>query len=182
MPKDIACQGLFDLKNVTVGEISGVHGVKGYIKVRTFVESYDMFSSSITFLILHPDNNKGKSYKLLKAAPYKKGVILLFEGVTRDIAETLVGSIITVSKDELPDLEPDTYYWQDIIGLDVSDLNLGCLGIIDHVIQTGSNDVFVVKSNDNDKEILIPALSWVVISVDLEKRQMIVDLPEGLKE
>lgn len=130
-------------------------------------------------------------YKIVDATPHKKGIIALFEGLTRDIAETLVGKSVAVSKEDLPELDEDTYYWEDLIGLEVIDINSGYLGEIDRVIPTGSNDVFVVKSRNKsgasgkgrqNKEILVPALSSVVLSVDLDKREMTVNLPSGLKE
>lgn len=191
---------------ITIGEITGVHGIKGYVKIRSFADSPNIFTQGIRLFVDSPkktdnitnDNLKysnksvnnqksGVSYKIATATPHKKGIILLFEGVNRDIAETLVGKNISISKDDLPELEDDAYYWEDLIGIEVIDINLGSLGAIDHIIPTGSNDVFVVKtSNINKKsersEILIPALSWVILSVDLNSRRMTVDLPEGLKD
>ncbi|MBF0412539.1 MAG: 16S rRNA processing protein RimM [Desulfamplus sp.] len=175
---------------ITIGEITGVHGVKGYVKIRSFAESSDIFATGIPFF-LNSTDKEGKWYNIISATPHKKGIIILFEGVTRDIAETLVGKSISVSKDALPELEDDTYYWEDLTGLRVVDINWGYLGVIDHIISTGSNDVFVVKSSNTskqigkalqNKEILIPALSWIVLSVDLDNFTMTVDLPEGLKE
>lgn len=177
---------------ITIGEVTGVHGVRGYVKIRSFAESSAIFSPGISFLLgNHPPEKGGEWYELLNATPHKKGIIALFDGVTREIAETLSGKMVSVSKDFLPELEEDTYYWNDLAGLKVIDVHSGEIGTIDHVIPTGSNDVFVVKvaniSKENDKtrhnkEILIPALSWVVLSVDLSRGEMTVDLPDGLKD
>ena len=75
-----------------------------------------------------------------------------------------------------------TYYWFDIIGLSVFTIDEKYLGCVESIIQTGSNDVYVVKdpNKDKDNEILIPALKSVVLAIDLERKIMRVDLPEGL--
>ncbi|MBF0378656.1 MAG: 16S rRNA processing protein RimM [Desulfamplus sp.] len=192
-------QMLKESELITIGEIDGVHGIKGYVKIKSFAESSEIFSSGLCFFIGVSRGNFGAWYKLIKATSHKKGVIALFEGVNREIAETLVGKSIFILREDLPELESDTYYWQDLVGIKVVDVHLGYLGVIDYIIPTGSNDVFVVKSNDNheqkdnrkgkielnkgkNKEILIPALSWVVLSVDLDNREMSVNLPPGLKD
>ena len=78
----------------------------------------------------------------------------------------------------MPDLEEGDYYWFDLIGLDVFGIDQKYLGRLESIIQTGSNDVYVVKKDDT--EILIPALESVVQKIDLKNRRMQVDLPEGL--
>lgn len=166
---------------ITIGEVTGVHGVKGYIKIKSFAQSYSVFSSGISFFIGVYKENSGKWYKLIEANPHKKGLIALFEGVDRNIAETLIGKMLSIAKSSLPELEEDTYYWEELKGLKVTDVDVGYLGLIDHVIATGSNDVFVVKSEiESNSEILIPALSLVVISVNIDQGEMVVDLPSGL--
>ncbi len=172
---------------ITIGEIIGIHGIKGYVKIRSFAESSDIFIAGRSFFL---NNKDGECYKLVKAVPHKKGIIALFDGIDRNIAETLVGKTIAVPKDELPHLEDDTYYWNDLKGLEVVDVKLGYLGVLDHIIPTGSNDVFVVQSSNRiikngksqNREILVPALSWIILSVDLNNRTMTVELPEGLIE
>jgi len=89
-----------------------------------------------------------------------------------------VGAELLVDRSVLPEPEDDTYFWVDLIGLRVMDQALGLLGRIDSVIETGSNDVFVVKGGE--REVLVPGLASVVVRVDLENGEMIIDLPEGL--
>lgn len=166
-----------NLKLVTVGEITGVHGVKGYLKIRSFAEDESLFSPGGKFF-LGADNGDGIWYELIKATPHKRGLLALFEGIDCNIAEKMTGRTVAVLRDSLPDLDSDTYYWEDLVGMRVSDVKLGYLGNIDHIIQTGSNDVYVVRKKNT--EVLIPALEWVVLEVDLQNREMMVDLPEGL--
>ena len=75
-------------------------------------------------------------------------------------------------------MEEGTYYWVDLIGIGVFTTEKEYLGRIESIVETGSNDVYVVKNGE--REILIPALETVVLDIDLGKKQMQVDLPEGL--
>ena len=97
---------------------------------------------------------------------------------TRGQAQTLVDSELFIEKAQLPDLEEGTYYWFDLIGVDVFTVDEKYLGRLESIIRTGSNDVYIVKHNDN--EILIPALESVVHEIDLKNNRMQVELPEGL--
>jgi 16S rRNA processing protein RimM len=90
----------------------------------------------------------------------------------------MVGCDLFIKKSELPELEEGTYYWFDLIGIDVYTTQEEYLGRIASIVETGSNDVYVVKNGE--QEILIPALETVVLDIDLGKKQMRVDLPEGL--
>jgi len=102
--------------------------------------------------------------------------------VVEEQAELLAGAELLIEKEDLPELEHGTWYWTDIIGLDVFAVDDTYIGRVTSIIQTGSNDVYVVKNPDgnNDKEILIPAIESVVAAIDLAKGRMTVDLPEGL--
>ena len=75
-------------------------------------------------------------------------------------------------------MDEDTYYWFDLIGIEVYTKTEEFLGRIESILETGSNDVYVVKKHE--KEVLIPALKSVVLEIDLEHKLMQVDLPEGL--
>jgi len=75
-------------------------------------------------------------------------------------------------------LDEGIYYWFDLIGIKVYTTEEKYLGRIESIVETGSNDVYVVKHGE--KEVLIPALESVVLDIDLEHKRMRVDLPEGL--
>jgi 16S rRNA processing protein RimM len=102
---------------------------------------------------------------------------------TRTQAEELVDCIVWISKKSLPPLnEEDTNYWFDLIGMAVFGQYNEYLGQITEIIETGANDVYVVKTPEDYpvKEILLPALTSVVIEVDTAGKRMRVELPEGL--
>ena len=87
-----------------------------------------------------------------------------------------MGSDIIMERDQLPEPEEDTWYWQDLIGLDVIDRQRGCIGRITNIFPTGANDVLVVTGDKG--ETLVPMHRNFVESVDLEKNTMKTDLPE----
>jgi len=162
---------------ITIGQVTGVHGLKGFLKIRSFAESLSTFRSGLELVVRKPGKTD-QLYEIAKASPHKKGVLLQFAGADRELAENFVGAELLVDRDLLPEPGDGSYFWRDLVGLRVIDQTLGFIGEIDSVMETGSNDVFVVKGSKG--EILIPGLSWVVLKVDLEKGEMIVDLPEGL--
>jgi 16S rRNA processing protein RimM len=164
---------------VTIGKIVGVHGVKGYIKIHAETESFSLMTPGISVIVREP-NGTNRVMEIADARPQGRLLLLRLKGVfDRTAAETLPGSDILIEKSRLPDLEPDTYYWADIFGMSVVTVEGETIGTVASLIETGSNDVYVVKTQDND-EILIPAIGSVVLEIDLDRKIMRVDLPEGL--
>lgn len=163
---------------ILIGQVKGVHGLHGNLKVAYYTESIDVYAKGVPIVIREPSLT-GKSYIIKDAKPYKKGLLLSVDGVS-DIssAEKLMGSDIFLEKALLPETEEGVFYWFDIIGLSVQSKDGTSLGVVTSIFPTGSNDVYVVE--DNGEERLIPALESVVLSIDLDSRTMIVDLPEGL--
>jgi len=106
----------------------------------------------------------------------RKAVLLLSrEVMTAAEAQRLVGAEICVPEARLPALAADEFYWHQLIGLEVMSVDGRRLGTIRQIIETGSNDVYVVQ--EGREEVLIPALAEVVLEVDLKRRLMVVDLP-----
>ena len=85
-----------------------------------------------------------------------------------------------MNREDLPELEEDTWYWEDLMGLAVTDEVLGEIGTIDHLFPTGADDILVVKKGTG--EILIPMNSHFVREVDLEAGRRTVSLPEGFTQ
>lgn len=163
---------------VEVGKVAGVHGVRGLVLLRIFIETGG-FSGKGEIILLNHAKTGISSYKLESAAPHKGKVLVRLFGVTdRDSAKKLVGRAVIVEKDNLPILDKGEYYEFELIGLEVFEKNGNCLGILESIIKTGANDVYEVKREKD--ETLVPALPWVVLSVDLAAKKMVVDLPEGL--
>jgi 16S rRNA processing protein RimM len=172
---------------LTIGKVTGVHGLKGNLKVWSFAESVDTFGQGRQIWLKSEQEEKGVEYTILTAAARKKGVLIRLEDVdTVELAEQLIGQEILISKDQLPEIEADTWYWQDLYGLTVIDTRLGKLGVIDRIFPTNANDMLVVVDKDapdektkGDPEILIPMHDHFVESVDLDAGVVTTTLPDG---
>jgi len=163
---------------VLIGKIVGVHGMKGTNKFRSYAESLSVFNPGRSLLI-RDSRSRQTSIEINWVKPHTKTPLISFKGVIdRDQAEALIGAELFIPETELPELDEDTYYWFELIGLEVYTTEEEYLGRIASIMPTGSNDVYVVR--DKKKEVLIPALESVVVEINLEHKRMQVNLPEGL--
>ena len=163
-----------------IGKIVGAHGVKGTSKIQSYAESLEIFKSGTILLVSRPDGSEHRC-EIDWIQAHARGALLAFKEVTsRDQAKLLIGSELFIEKAELPELEAGNYYWFDLIGLNVYTSDDRYIGRLASILETGANDVYVVKMDD--RETLVPALESVVRSIDLESRIMRVELPEGLED
>ena len=171
-------------REIVFGEVIKPHGVKGAVKVRSYAESPESFLRVKKVTLLRGKSGDsdevsvGTVFTVLKASGMGGKVILKLQGLdTRDEAESLVGSIITVKREDLPETEDDEYYWDDLIGMEVYNVSGEYLGIIKKILQTGSNDVFIVggKGDKGGGEILVPGTHDAVREVDISEGRMIIE-------
>ena len=163
---------------LVMGTITGVHGLDGNVKVRSFSQSSDLFIPGTRVFIPAQTPEDVRPFDIERCVPHRKGLLMSLSGVDdRDTAETLIGKEILVHRSRLPDPEDNAWYWHDLYGLTVTDERLGALGDIDTIFSTGAHDILVVK--DQTKERLIPMHRQFVLSVDLENAVVITRLPEG---
>ncbi len=168
---------------VTIGKIVGVHGLGGTCKVYPYADSLEVFHESRKIFVHTAGDENLATFEIDWCKAHHRVVLVSLKGVDdRTGAEKLVGREIVAPRDSLPVLENGTYYWHDLIGMGVYSINGTLLGRLEAVMQTGSNDVYVVKrpGGGPDDDILVPALKSVVLEIDLENRRIRVDLPEGL--
>jgi 16S rRNA processing protein RimM len=115
-------------------------------------------------------------------AYHKRFVILTFREIPdMTAAEKLKGALLQVPRSELVPLPDGHYYIFDIVGLTVYTQEGERLGVVQDVLRTGANDVYVVQAESGGAPLLIPALKAVVREIDLEGGRMTVVLPEGLR-
>lgn len=153
-----------------MGKIIGVFGIQGWVKIKT---SSDM-NTLKHYKKLQLSNNSGVVLEIEKSH-IKNGIwFVLFKGIyDRNKAEELIGSMVAVNRNEFPDTDADEYYWVDLIGLKVINLQHELLGIVDSMMDTGASSVMVVKNEDSTR--LIPFVSVYVTNVDMQNKQIIVD-------
>lgn len=120
-------------------------------------------------------NGKTEVYKLIEGQRHGHSVIAELEGVNdRDAAAELMGAELLIRRDQLPKPKAGEYYWADLIGLKVENSESVYLGRVESLMETGANDVLVVK--DGEVERLIPFLQQhTVLGIDLENGLMVVD-------
>jgi len=169
---------------LTIGKVTGVHGLKGNLKVWSWAQSPDTFTPGLTVALKNEEDlqDAGREYIITKTGGYKKGVTLTLKGVsTREASEALVGKLVLVNKANLPDLDEDTWYWQDLIGLTVVDTCEGELGKVEQLFPTGADDILVVsgKTSQGKQEVLIPVNAAFIQDINLDTGVITTQLPEG---
>jgi len=174
---------------VAVGKAVKAHGVRGAIKVLSYGDTLgEMEAGEKLFSIEHGAQRqltlaslrpKGAPPAGASVEPQKRIWIAQFEEIeSREQAEEFGGKDLFVDKDRLPGLPAGEYYHFQLIGLLVETKEGKPLGCLKAILETGSNDVYVVDGGG--EELLIPAIEEVVCEVDLPNGKLIVDLPEGL--
>ncbi len=163
---------------IIIGEIVASQGNKGEVKVVPLTNSLDRFKRLKDIFIRTKEGRRLLKIGSLRVE--KKAVILSLEGIENiEEAKSLVGSFLEVKRSEAVKLPEDTYFIFEIIGSEVYTMENELLGKIEDIISTGSNDVYIVKSQD-EKEILIPAIRDVVKEIDLKRKRVIIEAIEGL--
>jgi 16S rRNA processing protein RimM len=157
---------------IRLGEVCGVHGVKGWVKVRSFTEPRSNLIEYRDWLL--DTDGRRRTVHVESATVAGLNVIAKLEGVDdRDVAQGLIGSLVFVRRSELPQCAPGEYYWADLEGLEVRTLSGAVLGTVAGLIATGANDVIVLAG---DERRLIPYVpDRIVRKVDLEAGVIIVD-------
>lgn len=165
-------------KYFRVGVIANTHGIRGEVKVYPTTDDINRFKK-IKKCIL----DTGKEYIDLNVESvkfFKNMVILKFKEYNNinDI-ECYKGKDILVSRDNAVKLEKGEYYIADILGAKVILEDGSEFGVLEDVMQTGANDVYVVKTLDN-KEVLLPKIDECVKKLDIENKIVTVHIMKGL--
>ena len=158
-------------KFIVVGEVRGVHGLKGFFKITSFTENPDNLFKFNSF-------NIGKNYRSINLKKIKvlpNGYIVSCKEVdSREKSELIVGSLIEIESSELPDInDRKKYYFHELINLEVKDENEKKLGTVCSVENYGSADLIEVRNKDQ-KDFFIPFSKMTIKKVDLEKRLLLV--------
>lgn len=150
---------------VGVGRISGLFGVRGWVRIYSYTEPRENILTFRPWFIGGKDN--WKPMVPLEGKRHGKGIVARLETVEdREQAAKLLGQEIAVRREQLPEIGAGEYYWTDLEGLQVVTPAGETLGVVDHLMETGANDVLVVKGR---RELLIPYVPGdVVLEVDLE--------------
>lgn len=165
-------------KLILLGKVIRSHGLDGVLRIKSYARSEESFLYAGS-VFLEPEQQEPVELKVLSIKPHKGLFLLKLSGIDSiEKADFYRGANIYISERRLKRDNEDEYFWYELKGIGVY-LNSGeLIGRIKEIINTGSNDIFVVKSDSS--EILIPALNEIVESVDLENRRMIISDTKGL--
>src|SRR5690606_29601462 len=162
---------------VVLGKIVSVHGIRGEIKVYSFTDPLDNLLDYRCW-ILQRDGER-KEVELVSGRLQGKVLVAKLRGLDdREVARTYAGFEICVPRALLPSLDDGEYYWYQLQGLRVINQDGHLFGRIDHLLETGANDVLVVKpcpGSLDDRERLLPYTEQCVQRVDLAAGEMRVD-------
>lgn len=165
------------MEYLTIGHILRPHGVRGEMVVEIEPRYADLLAEVETVYL----GDEAAAHELTGARWHRDRLLIQIAGCDdRDLADQYRGQMVRIEKEEIPPLPPGTYYWNQILGLSVVTDAGEPLGTISDILETGANDVYIV-TNAAGQQLLIPAAPGVVHHVDLDAKQMIVHLPEGLR-
>ena len=165
-------------KYLEIGQIVNTFGIKGMVKEKQFTDDNKRFDRLEKVYIKNKE--KLKEYQIEEVKYHKDMILIKFRGIENpEQANLLRNSYLMIDREEEKPLEEGTYYIVDMIGMDVYTDEGEKLGNIEDIFNTGSNDIYVVKS-ELGKQILLPAISDVVKNIDMENKKMVVHLISGL--
>jgi 16S rRNA processing protein RimM len=158
---------------VVMGKVVGAQGILGWVKVQTFTEYLDSLLDYDTWYV--GNEQEWRPLEVLEANVHGGRVLIAkLQGIVdRTAAEKYKGLLIAVPRAELPEKEEGEYYWSDLIGMTVENLQGEMFGTVDSLLETGANDVLVVKGESGEK--LIPFIDSVIKQVSLKENTIRVD-------
>lgn len=165
-----------DSRLIVLGKVSAPLGVQGWSKVTSYTEPPEGILEYKQWAVVK--NGSPRTLDVVQSKPHGKFIAVKFDGVDdRDSAALLTHSEVVVTRDQLPESD-DGFYWADLIGLAVKTRAVDSqgsveLGVVESIMETGANDVLVVKG---DRERLVPWIEGeVIIDVSLNEGTITVD-------
>ena len=161
-----------------IGQIVNTFGIRGIVKVKPFTDDINRFDNLEKVYVV--TNNIKKQDEIEEVKYHKDMVLIRFKGIDKvEDAELLRNSYLKINRQDEPELEKDTYYIVDLIGLDVYSDEGELLGKVDDIFNNGSCDIYAVK-DDLGKQLLLPAISDVIKEINLEESKIVVHILKGL--
>lgn len=163
-------------KFLVIGEILKPWGFRGEVKVKLLTD----FPKRLTKLktaYLGPD---ARAFQLERARLLSGFAVMKFQGLdSQEAVAKLRGQAVQIAIEDAAALRPGQYFHHQIIGLQVVTADGSNLGVVEEILETGANDVYVVRSADG-REVLLPAIGEVIEQVDLDRGQIVVNLLPGM--
>ena len=161
---------------LTVGFLRRPHGVQGEIILDLHTDFPERLKSGRKLFL----GEEHKPMTLVSARPHAKGMLIKFKGVeTPEDVGQFRNQWVYVKASDMPPLPEGQLYQHELFGFGVVDETDNLLGELVEILETGANDVYVVK-DANGRELLLPAIPSVILEVDPARRLIRVHLLEGL--
>lgn len=156
---------------VIIGNFGKTFGIYGWIKVNSFTIPKNHILGLKPWLMQKDDF--WEEFCFADSKENIKNILVKLPNYNSpEVARRLTNIKIGIWRDQLPKLPTDEYYWSDLVGLKVLNLDGADLGIVQELMATGANDVLII---DGDRQRLIPYISTVITKVDLPKKIIHVD-------
>jgi len=158
---------------VVMGRVAGAQGIQGWVKLKTYTETVDSLTEFPVWW-LGDEKHPWREVSVEAFVVQSKGLTAKFPGCNdRTTAEQYTGLLVAVPRSSLPPRDEDEYYWSDLIGLEVVNLEGESFGTVDNLMDTGVNHVLCVRGDGG--ETLIPFIASAIKRVDLMERVIQVD-------
>lgn len=163
---------------VLVGYVTGAYGIKGWVRIRPYSSEADALLHAKTWWL---DKPALRDVDMMQAKIHGEDVVAQLMGVAdRDAAEALKGAAVQVRRSHFPPLSDDEFYWVDLLGLSVENLQGESLGTVADLMDNGAHPILRVlepaaPGGDKPQERLIPFVDQFVKVVDQSARKITVD-------
>jgi 16S rRNA processing protein RimM len=169
---------------VVVGYVSGAYGLQGWVRIKPYSAEADALLHAKTWWLGNPElPQQLRDIDMMQAKTHSGDVVARLVGVgDREAAEAMRGNVVQVSRKHFPSLGDGEYYWVDLIGLEVENLQGERVGKVDGLIDNGAHPILKVSapgaepgSSDGQREVLIPFVDQYVKTVDRAANKIVAD-------
>ncbi|MGS0765042.1 ribosome maturation factor RimM [Syntrophomonas curvata] len=163
---------------INIGKVAGTYGYQGMVRIAPLTDFPERFKKLKKVIVSH--NGAVREVSVEEARPHGQAYLLKLVGIdSREDAQEYRNALLQIESSQLYPLPEGCFYHFQLQGLSVYDEEKGLLGELTEILETGANDVYVVKSAQHG-EILLPAIKEVILEVDPEAKRMLVRLLPGL--
>jgi 16S rRNA processing protein RimM len=165
---------------VLVGYVSGAYGINGWVRIKPYSTDADALLHARTWWLDKPDFH---DVEMMQAKTHSGDVVARLMGVEgRNAAEALKGATVQIPRSHFPPLPDDEFYWVDLIGLAIENLQGEHLGMVTDLMDNGAHPILRVavppepeKEPQEQQELLIPFVGQFVKTVDQKTKKIMVD-------
>lgn len=166
------------VRRLTLGRVAGVFGVRGWLRIQSLTRPVENLLEYEPWWIAH---GPGFEAEVLEGRVQGNGLVVRMSGADgrpiedRDVAAGLIGAEVQVPREAFPDAGEGQYYWADLVGIKVTNLEAVELGVVVSLVNNGAQDVLVVRGADAVERLIPFVHGPIVQSVDMDVRLIVVD-------